>query len=340
MIDVAVIGAGHWGPHLINNFNNHRRSRVAWVVDRDPGRLDHIRNRFVDVKVIDDPAIALADDAVTAVVIATPSTTHHQLAKDALLQGKHVMVEKPLATSSGDAQELTELASSVGRVLMVGHVFVYNAAVRRVRAYLDGGELGRVYYISMVRTNLGPIRTDVNAAWDLAAHDVSIADYWLGAHAVSASAVGGGWINPGFEDAVFATLRYPSDVLVNLHVSWLNPRKARDITVVGDQKMLTFDDINLTEPIRIYDKGVAEVESGSLFADTFATFRASVREGDVTIPKVRSHEPLLEECMHFLTCIETGSPPLTGGESGTAVVRTLEALARSMDDGGRETAVS
>jgi predicted dehydrogenase len=340
MIRVAVLGAGHWGPHLIRNFDNRQQSAVAWVIDRDPARLDAVQDRFPDVKVGEDASVAIADDAVDAVIVATPTTTHYALAKEALSHGKHTLVEKPIATSSREAQELTDIAAATKRVLMVGHVFVYNSAVQRVKEYIDAGELGRVYYISMVRTNLGPIRTDVNAAWDLAAHDLSVADHWLGAHAVSASAMGGGWINPGLEDVVFATLRYPGDVLVNLHVSWLNPRKARDVTVVGDLKMLTFDDMSLTEPIRIYDKGVAGQRVGSLFADTFTSFRASIREGDVTIPKIPVHEPLMAECMHFLECISKGTPPLTGGAQATAVVRTLEAVERSMRDGGRETSVA
>lgn len=340
MIEVAVIGAGHWGPHLIRNFDNRQRSRVAWIVDRDPERLEEVRTRFPDAKTSDNATAALHDDGVEAVVIATPSTTHFALAKEALDNGKHLLIEKPIATSSRDAQELTDLASAKGLVLVVGHVFVYNAAVQRVKEYIDAGALGRVYYLSMVRTNLGPIRTDVNAAWDLAAHDVSVADYWLGSTPASVSAVGGGWINPGLEDVVFATLRYPDETLVNLHVSWLNPRKARDVTVVGEQKMLTFDDMSLTEPIRIYDKGVAGQSMPRLFADTFASFRASIREGDVTIPKVAVAEPLLAECMHFLDCIERGLRPLTGGPEGTAVVRTLEAIARSIGDGGRETPVA
>jgi predicted dehydrogenase len=340
MIEVAVLGAGHWGPHLVRNFDNRQRSHVAWVVDRDQSRLDEVRNRFPDAKLTDDASVAIADDLVDAVIIATPTTTHYTLAKEALARGKHLLVEKPMATSSRESQELTDLAAAAGRVLMVGHVFVYHAAVQRVKRYIDTGELGRVYYISMVRTNLGPIRTDVNAAWDLAAHDLSIADLWLGGQAETASAVGGGWINPGLDDVMFATLRYPGDVLVNLHVSWLNPRKARDITVVGDHKMLTFDDMDLTEPIRIYDKGVAEESDLPLFADTFSSFRASIREGDVTIPKVPVHEPLMAECMHFLDCIERGLAPMTGGPEATAVVRTLEALERSMRDGGKETPVA
>jgi predicted dehydrogenase len=218
-------------------------------------------------------------------------------------------------------------------------VFLYNAGVRRVKQYIQGGDLGRVYYVSMVRTNLGPIRLDVNAAWDLAAHDISIVNFWLDAQPVSVSAVGGQWLNAGIEDAVFATMRYPNDVLVNLHVSWLNPRKSRDITVVGERRMLTFDDMNLNEPLRLYDKHVEETRVQSAYIDTFASFRAALRDGDIVIPKVALGEPLKNECDDFLECINSGRAPAAGGKEGVAVVRTLEALHRSVQTGGREERV-
>ncbi|MCZ6784758.1 MAG: Gfo/Idh/MocA family oxidoreductase [Proteobacteria bacterium] len=189
----------------------------------------------------------------------------------------------------------------------------------------------------MVRTNLGPIRVDVNSAWDLASHDISLANYWLDGEPVTAAAVGGSWINSGVEDAVFATLRYPNEVLVNLHVSWLNPRKNRDITVVGDQRMLTFDDMSITEPLRIYDKQVAG--DRTQVVDSFASFRMSVRDGDIVIPKVSAGEPLRSECNHFIDAIESGKPPLTGGREGTSVVRVLEAISRSVQNRGREEKV-
>jgi predicted dehydrogenase len=260
--------------------------------------------------------------------------------KAALEAGKHVLVEKPIATDSAQGAELVELAEKAGRVLMVGHLFLFNAGVRKVKQYLESGTLGRVYYVSMVRTNLGPIRMDVNAAWDLASHDVSIANYWLGAEPATVSAVGGAWINGGIEDAVFATLRYPNQVLVNLHVSWLNPRKSRDITVVGERKMITLDDMNLTEPLRVYDKFVTDDRTAAPFVDNFASFRASVREGDVTIPKVALGEPLRTECDHFIECVAQNKPPLTDGRMGNAVVRVLEALTRSVANAGREEKVA
>jgi predicted dehydrogenase len=271
--------------------------------------------------------------------VATPTSTHYRIAKEALEARKHVLVEKPITTRAAEAVELCELASDVGRVLMVGHVFVYNGAVRRVRQCIADGTLGRVYYVSMVRTNLGPIRLDVNAAWDLASHDISIVNYWLGADPIAAAAVGGSWINSGIEDAVFATLRYPGDILANLHVSWLNPRKAREITVAGDKRMLTFDDMNLQEPVRIYDKQVTDARTRPGFVDSFASFRASIRDGDITIPKVVGGEPLRCECDHFLDCIVGGKQPTTGGREGLAVVRALEAIDRSLRNAGREEIV-
>jgi predicted dehydrogenase len=339
VLKIGVIGAGHWGPNLLRNFHNKQTSEVAWVVDRDTKRLAQARSRFPDVQVSEDAQVAFADPSVDAVVVATPTSTHFSLVKTALESGKHVLVEKPITTSVAHATQLRELAERHGKILMVGHVFVYNAAVQQVKKYLDDKQLGRIYYISMVRTNLGPIRMDVNAAWDLASHDISIVNYWLGAGALAASATGGTWINSGIEDAVFATLKYPDNVVVNLHASWLNPRKARDVTVVGERKMLTFDDMNLLEPVRIYDKQVTDDRIQPSFIDTFASFRASVREGDITIPKVTLGEPLKAECDHFLQCVAAGTPPLTGAREGTAVVAALEAIERSVKNAGREERV-
>jgi predicted dehydrogenase len=192
----------------------------------------------------------------------------------------------------------------------------------------------------MVRTNLGPIRIDVDAAWDLAAHDIALASWWLDAEPLTVSAAGGAFINPGVADVVFATLRYPGDVLVHLHASWLNPRKARDITVVGDRKMLTFDDIDLREPLRLYDKQVADDRSRPEFVDSFESFRMSVREGDIAVPKVPASEPLRNECEHFLDCVIDGKTPLSGGPEGLAVVQVLDALSRSLAEGGREVRVA
>jgi predicted dehydrogenase len=243
-----------------------------------------------------------------------------------------------LTTKVKEGLELLEIATENQLTLMVGHVFVYNPAVRKVKEYLDAAYLGNVNYMSMVRTNLGPIRVDVNVAWDLAAHDLSIANYWLNAEPVSVSATGGTWINQRIEDTVFATLRYPKGVLVNLHASWLNPCKARKIVVVGEKWMLTFDDMNVSEPLRIYDKQASEKQMPT-YADSFASFHASIRKPDVAVPKVALGEPLAIQCAHFLECIETGKQPFTSAGEGIVVVRALEAIQRSIREGGREEQV-
>lgn len=339
VIQVAVFGAGHWGPNLIRNFHNHQASDVAWVVDRDESRLALTGSRYPEIQVTADVDRALADPKVDAVVVATPTTTHYALASAALRAGKHVLVEKPIATRVEEAEELCELAERGGRVLMVGHVFLFNAAIRRVKEYLDQGKLGQVFYISMVRTNLGPIRMDVNAAWDLAAHDVSIVNYWLDEVPTHTAAHGGSWINTGIEDAAFANLWYGNGVMANLHVSWLNPRKVRDITIVGEKGMLTFDDMNLSEPLRLYDKSVTDQRSPAGFIDTFASFRTSIREGDILIPRVSVNEPLRAECDHFLECITSGRKPISDGWSGAAAVRVLSAFDRSMAGDGQKVAL-
>jgi predicted dehydrogenase len=336
MIKVAVVGAGHWGPNLIGNFHNHGNSEVAWVVDQNESRLNVVRTRFPDIKVSSDLAPVLDDPNVEAVVVATPTTTHYDITTAALRAGKHVLVEKPLSDTVEKSIAMHELAQQVGKVLMVGHVFVYNAAAQLAKQYITNQELGRVYYISMVRTNLGPIRVDVNAAFDLAAHDISLASYWLDAEPLSVTATGGAWINKGIEDAIFATIRYPNEILVNLHASWLNPVKTRDIRVVGDKRMLTFDDVNASEPLRIFDKHVDDEVAQVPFVDSIASFRMTVHDGDIKVPRVPTSQPLKVECDHFLDCIASGAAPMSGGPEGISVVKTLVAMSRSMAEKGRE----
>src|SRR5262245_65770604 len=340
MIELAVVGAGHWGPNLIRNFENHTRSRVRWIVDTDRERLRTAQARFPGATCATDVAQALADRRVQAVVIATPTSTHAELTRAALESGRHVLVEKPLTNEAASARALNELAARSGLVLLVGHVFVHNPAVQWVKQRLAAGELGRLYYASSMRTNLGPIRSDVNVSWDLAAQDIAIFDFWLDATPETASAQGHGWLNGGNQDAVFATLRYPGEVLVHLHVSWLNPRKVRHITLVADHRMLTYDDLSPDEPIRIFDKrALPRTAIAAPFVDTYAAFRSQVHSGDITIPPVRMGEPLNIECMHLLDCIESGRAPLTGRPEAVPAVETLEAIDRSLAARGREEPV-
>ena len=338
---VAVIGAGHWGPNLVRNFDTHKKTSVAWVIDQNQDRLELVKPRFPTAQLSANADDALSDPEVQAVVVATPTSTHYEIVEKALQRGKHVLVEKPITTDGEQARKLCELAEKQKLVLMVGHVFLFNPAVQKVKDYLKAGDLGRLHYVSMVRTNLGPVRMDVNAAWDLAAHDISIVNYWLDAKPTTASAVGGNWINEGIEDAIFATLRYPNDVLVNLHASWLNPRKARDITVVGDARMLTLDDMNVQEPIRIYDKQVTQDVTRPSFVDSHSGFRASIRNGAVTIPPISLGEPLKVECEAFIDAVLSGATKCeSDGRFGLDVVHVLEAIDRSAKAGGREEKVT
>jgi predicted dehydrogenase len=220
---------------------------------------------------------------------------------------------------------------------MVGHVFLFNPAIRAAKDYIDKGELGELKYLSMTRTNLGPVRTDVNAAWDLASHDISIANYWLGDTPDSVSASGGSWLNPGVHDVVFTTLRYPDDIMVNIEASWLNPRKRRLISVIGAERMLTVDDMDLNEPLRLYDKGV--VGAASEVTDTFAGFRSQIREGEVLIPHVTTGEPLRAECDAFLARIRGEEGTLSNGRAGADVVAVLEAMDRSIANDGAQQEV-
>lgn len=332
-LGVAVLGGGHWGPHLIRNFHDNPRSRVVVVAEPRTDRRNALSERFRTIRFETNAVAAITDPEVDAVVIATPTSTHYLLARQALEQGKHVLVEKPLADSAKRARELCEMADQQDLRLMVGHVFLFNPAIQSAKDVIDEGGLGDIFYASMLRTNLGPVRTDVNAAWDLAGHDVSIANHWLGGSPLSVSARGGSWLNPGIDDAVFATLDYPQESMVHIHASWLNPRKSRFISVTGSKRMLTVNDMDLSEPLRIYDKGVDDRPT-EMVHDTFAAFRAHIREGSITIPNVSLGEPLRAECDAFVDRIVNVAHHLSDGWTGLEVVRVLEAITMSADRRG------
>jgi predicted dehydrogenase len=340
VVRLGVIGAGHWGPNLIRAFLTSPRSQVVAIAERDARRREQVLERYEGVEGHAEGDELLARGDLDAVVIASPTATHYRFTKAALARGLHVLVEKPLAPSVAEATELAALAAEARRVLLVGHVFLFHEGIRTVKRLIDAGELGRVQYIQSVRTNLGPIRTDVSALWDLAAHDVSIFQYWLGGMPSRATGKGGTYVNRGIEDVIFATLEYPNGVLASLHATWLSPRKLRQITVVGDRKMLVFDDMDLEEPIRVYDKGVlpADPEAGAI-VDSFAGFRSSIHEGEILVPGVARSEPLRAECEHFLACVLDGATPLSGPAESVAVVSVLEAVERSLRTGSAEQEV-
>jgi len=338
MITINCIGAGRWGPNVIRSITNLPDARVRMVCDLDEERLDRVRRHFSDIATTTDVDHAIEDAHADAIVIATPVRTHHRLARAALDAGKHVLVEKPLAPTLQECDDLIERADRSGLTLAVGHVFLFNAGIRKVKEYIDSGVLGRILYVHATRTNLGPIRDDVNAAWDLASHDLSIFDHWLGASPIWTNAYGQCFLSGDQHDVVVAAYRYPRDVMGFLHVSWLNPRKVREITVVGDRKMAVWNDMDLLEPVRLYDKSASTTRPPP-YADSFGATRAIIRDGDVLIPKVSGPEPLSAECADFVRCIRTGEQPMNDGRMATAVVETLIASQRSVEQNGERVVI-
>ncbi len=335
MIQIGLIGAGHWGPNIVRSFELTGRAKVPWICDVKRELLSKIATRHPSSRTTTNLEDLLRDPALHAIAVSTPVSTHFDLAGRALAAGKHVLVEKPITANSREARELLKLAEKAGRTLMVGHVFEYNATVRTLKKLIDSGELGRIQYMSFVRTNLGPVRTDVNALWDLASHDVSIMSYFLGRQPTDVTARGQSYLNQAIEDAVFATFSFPGGVLAHVNASWLNPQKVRQITIVGDKKMAVWDDLELQHPIQIFDRHV-EIPD---VAETYLEYKTAVVDGGVYLPNVKLNQPLQAECEHFLDCIEKNQRPQSDGRSGLSVVLALEAASRSMLEGSRVTPI-
>jgi predicted dehydrogenase len=329
MLNAALVGAGYWGPNLANAILRTGKAVLGWLCDTNPRNLSALARRYPAARTAAYFADILEDDAVDAVFVATPTATHYQLGRRALEAGKHVLIEKPLATRSCEAAALVRLAKERGRVLMVGQVFEYNAAIRAVDDLIKTGELGDIYYMSFARTNLGPVRTDVNALWDLAAHDASIMCDFMSAAPVSVTAKGHSYLNPGIEDVVFATFVFERGTAAHVHASWLNPSKVRQITVVGSKKMAICDDLDLRSPVRVYDKRVALPPVAEI-TGSFLQHKTLVIDSGATIPVVQTSEPLLAEVEDFFDSIISGGRPRADGLSGWRVVRLMEAAATSI----------
>jgi len=327
LLRVALIGFGHWGPNYARILaGTLRGARLSACAEPSAGRLATFESQYPSARAYADYKRLLRDGDVDAVIVATPTSTHREVTEDCLRAGVHVLVEKPLASTVADAEAMSALAAETGRTLMVGHTFLFNPAVRAIKRYIDDGLLGEVRYLYFQRTGLGPIRQDVNALWDLAPHDLSMLRYWLNADPVDLVARGESYLKPGVEDVVFLTLNYPQKVLASVHVSWLDPVKIRRVTVVGDRKMVVFDDTNAIEKLRIYDHGADyQPREGG-----FAEFIAAVRDGDIVIPRLEPLEPLREELAHFVDCINTTNTPVTSASDGVAIVRVLERAEREL----------
>ncbi len=332
---VGVIGCGYWGPNLIRNFNQLPISRVKYCCDLDDSRLKHMKSLYPNVAITKNYEDLINDPEVDAVAIATPVSTHFPIAKDCLEGGKHVLVEKPLAASIGEAEELVKIAEAKQRILFTGHTFVYNAAVQKMKELVEEGELGDIYYVSSIRVNLGLFQEDINVIWDLAPHDISILNYLFGSEPITVSTFAKSYIRPGIEDVAFLTLQYPKNIVAHIHVSWLDPCKIRRTTLVGSRKMLVYDDTSTLEKIRVYDKGVTIQPH----YDTFGEFQLAYRFGDIVVPKINDVEPLKTECIHFIECIRNGARPMSDGTQGLNVVKVVERACESAKLGGAPLAL-
>ena len=324
-VNVAQIGVGYWGPNLLRNLVANKRCNVKYVADVNRERRSFVKGLYPSVTVTNQSEEVISDPSVDAVVIATPAGSHYDLAMQALNSGKHILVEKPMAGTAEEVWKIGELAAKKNLVAMVGHTFIFNAAVRFIKQYIDSGKLGEIRYIYSQRLNLGRIRSDVDALWNFAPHDVSIIQYLMNdTPPVSVSVCGMDYIQDGIDDVSFMNIAYPSKVMANVHVSWLDPRKVRSMTVVGSHKMIVYDDIAESK-IAIYDKGIDRmaVLGEHMDFDTPQVCSFNMRSGDVLLPKIEFAEPLKHEVAHFFDCIIDGVDCMTGPEHALEVVRIL-----------------
>jgi predicted dehydrogenase len=329
-IKIGVVGCGYWGPNLIRNFRSLPDCDLKMMCDLSEKRLSHLKALYPEVEGSPDYGHMLNGVNLDAVVIATAVRTHFPLAKASLLAGKHTFIEKPMAASARECEELVEIAQKKGLVLMTGHTFLYSPAVRKIKEIIAKGDLGEIRYISARRLNLGLFQKDINVAWDLAPHDISIVQHIIGEQPVTVNCRGSAHITPGIEDVTTMCLSYPGKRTAIIHSSWLDPRKVREMTIVGSKRMIVYDDVATLEKIRVFD---ARVECPPHY-DTFAEFHYAYHYGDVYAPYIKQEEPLKTECQHFLDCIKQGTTPLSDGKQGLELVRILEASSESLKQGG------
>jgi predicted dehydrogenase len=328
---VGVVGCGYWGPNLIRNLRTLPNCRVKTMCDANEARLKNLRGLYPEVEAATEFTQLLEDCEIDALVIATPVKHHYTLAKASLLAGKHTFIEKPMASSAAECEELIEIAERQGLVLMVGHTFLYSAPVQKMVEIIEAGDIGEIRYINSRRLNLGLFQKDINVAWDLAPHDISIILHILGESPVSINCQGNAHVTPGIEDVTNMSLIFPHKRFASIQSSWLEPRKVREMTIVGTRRMIVYDDLEPQEKLRIYDVRVDRPPH----YNTFAEFHYSYHYGDSYIPHIKQTEPLRTECEHFLECIEYGSTPLTSGRRGLELVRILEASSESLAAGGK-----
>ncbi|MBM4276284.1 MAG: Gfo/Idh/MocA family oxidoreductase [Deltaproteobacteria bacterium] len=328
MVGIAVAGAGAWGKNHIRVFSEIPKVRLKYICDTDPSKLSVLQKSYPQSTMVEEIGPILRDSEVKGMVITSSAISHFPLAREALVAGKDVLVEKPLALNVRDADELVRIAEEKSRILMVGHLLIYHPVVDRLKEMIVSEELGRIHYVYTQRVNLGIIRQDENALWSFAPHDLSVILKLLNEKPAVVSAHGESYIQKNIEDVVFLSLYFSDGKMANVHLSWLDPHKARKITIVGSKKMVVFDDMEASEKLKIYDKGV-----GSLSYDSYGEY-LSLRFGDITIPNIKMVEPLRAEAEHFIRCIESREKPKTGGEDGLEVVKILVAAQESLKKNG------
>jgi predicted dehydrogenase len=337
MINLGIIGCGHWGANLVRNFSITDDCSIKYVSELSPERQKFVKEYYDEIDVISDNEQLFTDDEIDAIVIATPPSSHYKLAKESLLAGKHTFVEKPLSLKLSEAIELVNLAKDIKKVLMVGHTVIYNDSIEMVKDIINSGEIGEIYYVYASRLNLGKVRSDVNVMWSLAPHDISVILHILGKKVLSVSAKGLSYIQDKIEDVVYLNLNLENNINVQIHLSWLDPNRRRELTIVGSKKMLVYDDTS-DERIKIYDKGIDKQNQYPYMGEykNFGEYQLIQRAGDVVIPKVKLNEPLKKECQHFIDCITNNKEPMTSGKSALEVIRILEHAERSLYDSGKE----
>jgi predicted dehydrogenase len=329
-IKVGVVGCGYWGPNLVRNFRSLPDCHLKMMCDTQEHRIAHLKILYPEVEGSTDYAHMLNGVDVDAVIIATAVKSHFPLAKASLLAGKHTFIEKPMAGSSEQCEELIGLAQKKGLVLMAAHTFLYSPVVQKIKEIVDQGDIGEIRYICSRRLNLGLFQKDINVAWDLAPHDISIIQHIMGEQPTTVNCRGSAHITPGVEDVTTMCLNYSRQRTAIIHSSWLDPRKVREMTIVGSKRMIVYDDVAPLEKIRVYD---SRVERPPHY-DTFAEFHYAYHYGDVYAPYIKHEEPLKTECQHFLDCIKNGTTPLTDGKQGMELVRILEASSESLKHDG------
>ena len=327
-INIAICGIGHWGRNYVRVFDEIQKNCVTWCCDLKESNLAFVSERYSHIPVTRSIDDVLKDSKTRAIVIATSATTHYTLVKKCLESGKDVLVEKPLTLKVSEAQELNRLAKLHGRILMVGHTFLYNNGVRKAKELIRAGEIGKIYYLKAVRSHLGLIREDVNVAWDLATHDVSIFNYLLDKEPIRIQAFGARFLNTNRDDAAFITLKYDQELLAHIHVSWADSNKQRTVEIVGSKGRILFDDLNTLEPVRLFQRGISLDHNVSNFGE----YKYLLRDGDIISPNIKMQEPLRIQSEHFLECIHKRKIPLTDGKHGLQVVIAMCKMSQSLKD--------